>query len=109
MEEFNIRLQKAMDILGVSAAELSRRTGLSQPLISQWLSGKFKAKSDKVYLVASVLHINPAWLLGYDVPMQEIKTETPASDETIISLFAELPKDKKAQVEQFIQFLKGQQ
>jgi hypothetical protein len=34
------------------------------------LSGKYLAKQDNIYKLASVLNVNEAWLMGYDVPMQ---------------------------------------
>ena len=37
--------------------------------ISQYLSGKASPGSDKIYVLSVALGLNPAWLLGYNVPM----------------------------------------
>lgn len=62
---FADRLAYAMKLRKMKASELSDRTGLSRPLISQYLSGKFEAKNDKAYLLGQALDVNPLWLLGF--------------------------------------------
>ena len=64
MEEFKDRLVHAMELRGVRAAELSRRTGLSKARISQYVNGKFVPKSDAVILIAEQLRVSELWLLG---------------------------------------------
>ena len=61
---FGERLQYALNLRNKRASDLSRATGLSQPLISQYLSDKFEAKNDKVVLIANYLKIDPLWLMG---------------------------------------------
>lgn len=63
------RMNKAMNVLGVSKSELSRRTGISNSSISEYLSGKYSLKQDKIYLIATALNVSPAWLMGFgDTP-----------------------------------------
>lgn len=33
------------------------------------MSGYAKPKQDRIYLIAKALHVDEAWLIGYDVPM----------------------------------------
>ena len=67
---FAERLTIAMDIRKVKAQELSRRTGIDKASISSYRSGKYKANSKNLYLIAEALNVNPAWLMGSDeVPM----------------------------------------
>ena len=61
---FGERLQYALNMRNKKASDLSRATGLSQPLISQYLSDKFEAKNDKVILIANYLNVDPLWLMG---------------------------------------------
>ena len=74
MESFNTRLRIAMDYKNIKPADLSKMTGIGKSSISQWLSGKYSAKQDKIFLVANALNINPSWLIGADVPMNDETT-----------------------------------
>ena len=67
-EEFKNRLQKALSDSGMSAAELSEKSGISEANISNYLKGKYVAKQDKVYLLAKALDVDPGWLMVGGVP-----------------------------------------
>ena len=53
----------------MSAAELSRKTGVAEGTISNYKKGVYEAKQARVLEFSRVLNVNPAWLMGYDVPM----------------------------------------
>lgn len=40
--------------------------------MSQYISGAFKPKQKRTYLLAQALDVDEAWLMGYDVPMERI-------------------------------------
>ena len=86
--EIRARLREAIDIRNVTQQELSSKTGIPKSSISQYLSGYAKPKSDRIYLIASALDVNEAWLLGYDVPMSSSCPEPPAPAESTVSLSA---------------------
>ena len=69
-KEFKRRLKYALNIRGVSASDLSKLTGISKPLISNYLSGDYKPKQDKLYSISECLKVNPVWLMGLDIPME---------------------------------------
>ncbi|KAA8371926.1 S24 family peptidase [Leuconostoc carnosum] len=96
MESFNSRLKIAMEYKNVKPADLSKMTGIGKSSISQWLSGKYSAKQDKIFIVAEALNINPSWLIGADVPM---------NDETVIdriyNLANKLTKNRQDMVYDF--------
>lgn len=64
------RIKKAMDLRNLRQVDLIERTQLGRSAISQYVSGKVTPKQDKVYLLAKALNVSPAWLMGYDVPME---------------------------------------
>lgn len=66
-ESFSLRLKKALEMRGVSQSELSKRTGINKSSISTYLKGEYKAKQDKVDLIARALDVSPAWLMGFDI------------------------------------------
>jgi len=73
IDTFANRLARAISIRGIKASELSDLTGISKSKISSYMSGRFKAKQDGINILSKVLNVNPAWLIGYDVPMERIK------------------------------------
>ena len=72
---FSQRLREAMYIRRLNQTDLHLRTGIGKSSISTYLKGDYKAKQDKVDLLAKVLSVNPAWLMGYDVPMESVRPQ----------------------------------
>jgi transcriptional regulator with XRE-family HTH domain len=69
-ETFASRLQKAMGMRGMKKVELARLTGMSQQRIGQYVHGLYEARQSAVFVIAKALGVDPAWLAGYDVPME---------------------------------------
>ena len=61
------RIKESMKSLGLSQAELCRRTGISKGALSSYISGRYEPKQKTVYLLAKALNVNESWLMGYDV------------------------------------------
>ena len=76
ISNFAKRLKEAMDIRKVSQTELHEKTGIGKPSINAYLKGEYKAKQDKVDLIAEALRVDPTWLIGYDVPMERSSRES---------------------------------
>lgn len=77
VDTFANRLNKAILLRNIKPIELSEKTGIDKSKISSYMSGRYKAKQDGVYLLARALNVNEAWLMGLDVPMdrKNIKTD----------------------------------
>mgnify|MGYP002552429059 CR=1 FL=1 len=84
VDNFSNRLNTAIRIRNIKPIELSEKTGIDKSKISSYMSGRYKAKQDGVYLLAQALNVNEAWLMGLDVPMERnLKIESnvfPTSD-----------------------------
>ena len=76
VDSFMNRLNKAIALRGIKPIELSEKTGIDKSKISSYMSGRYKAKQDGVYLLAQALNVNEIWLMGYDVPMERQKVES---------------------------------
>lgn len=50
----------------ITQTELSKRTGITQSSISDWLRGKYLPKQDKIDLLAKALDVTPAYLMGWE-------------------------------------------
>lgn len=64
---FSERLKIAIDDSGITAADLSRKLGMSKQSISAYLTGVRKPKRLVIGAIAKELHVSPTWLIGYDV------------------------------------------
>lgn len=64
------RLNEALHLRDITAADLSRMTGINKSSLSRYLSGESIPRSLAIGKMAEALHVNPAWVLGYDVPME---------------------------------------
>ena len=84
VSNFATRLNEAINIKHIKPAEIVRiseklyddgkiNKPLTKPLLSNYLKGSYEAKQDNVYALSLILNIDEAWLMGYDVPMNEIK------------------------------------
>ncbi len=64
------RLKQAMDYRNMTAADLCNKGNFNKSTVFYWLNGKNVPKNDKLYLLAKILDVSEAWLLGYDVKME---------------------------------------
>lgn len=71
MYELKDRLKEALIYRKMSAAELARQSGIDKGSISNYLKGKFVPKQNAIGSMARALGISPAWLMGYDVPIEK--------------------------------------
>lgn len=67
--DFASRLSQALEARGMKAADLSKKTKVAEGTISCYINGRYEAKQNRVQVFAEALNVNPAWLMGYDVPM----------------------------------------
>ena len=64
------RIKRALSIRGMKQSELCQATKIPKSAISQYISGAFEPKQDRIYLIARALRVSEAWLMGFDVPME---------------------------------------
>ena len=109
------RIRMALAVRGMKQSELCRITNIPKSAISQYISGCFEPKQDRIYLIAKTLDVSEAWLMGYDVPMERQKNSPSKSDELnegekmLLDLFRRVPEDKQKIVLQMIRVALGTQ
>ena len=94
--DFASRLSQALEARGMKAADLSKKTKVAEGTISCYINGRYEAKQNRVQVFAEALNVNPAWLMGYDVPM-DAESPRPAepTQKPIPPGFIPLPKMRK--------------
>lgn len=79
MKDFASRLSQALELRNMKASELSKKTKVAEGTISCYINGRYEAKQNRVKVFADALDVNPAWLMGYDVPMEPERKTAPAN------------------------------
>lgn len=101
---FTERIQILMAKYSVSQADIARRTGIDKGSLSLYVNGKYKPKTDKIYLIAHAFGVSPSWLMGLDVPMTAEKKSDELS-ETKLALIDAVKQMSDEQAEAFLKFL----
>lgn len=64
------RLLELMQELNISQTDICVKTNLPKSVLSMYVHGKREPRQDKISQIADAYNIDPAWLMGYDVPMK---------------------------------------
>ena len=95
------RIATALAIRNMKQSELCERTKIPKSAISQYISGAFEPKQDRIYLIARELDVSEAWLMGYDVPMERHEKTSPEEpkltegEKMVLELFRRIPEDRQ--------------
>lgn len=89
------RIRKMMEIYGLTQTELCKQTGIQKSALSNYLSGTREPRQDQLSLLADPFGINPAWLMGYEVPMMmsETKKDLTTDEYNLIIAMRECPPE----------------
>lgn len=85
-ETIAVRIRTALKLKGIRQADLCKLANIPKSSLSQYLSGDFEPKQDRIYLIAKALNVSEAWLMGFDVPMERTKKMN-------LQLFGETPDE----------------
>lgn len=111
----SVRLSQALAIRRMKQTDLCAKTGIPKSAISQYISGAFEPKQDRLALLAQALDVDPVWLMGYDVPMERKQKNSPDKSELtegeklLLDLFNRVPEERQEMVLQMIRVALGQQ
>ena len=76
MEDFCVRLRKAMEIRGVKQIELARRADMTRGTVSRYVRGEREPMSRQLTMIARALDVSETWLMGYDISMERTQGAT---------------------------------
>ena len=107
---FADRLKEFMNMNDIKAIDLSNRFHVSRSTISQYVNGSVIPKRDRLVMIADALHVNPLWLMGYDVPIevQNVATSDLTQDERhIIKAYRNASEEIKTAVRAVLGIKRG--
>lgn len=113
MSNTSERLKKVISEKGVKQVELIERTGISKGALSSYISGRYEPKQDNLYRLAKALDVNPAWLMGLDVPMEPAATSSPAApanslrkdEQDLLLEYNSLNTDGRKELERYLAYI----
>jgi transcriptional regulator with XRE-family HTH domain len=110
------RIKKTLIIKGMKQSDLCRLTKIPKSALSQYISGAYEPKQDRIYLMAQALNVSETWLMGLDVPMErQVKKDSPSEadlsegEKMLLDLFRRVPEEKQELVLQMIRVALGNQ
>ena len=71
VESCAVRIKKALSIRNMKQSELCEKTKISKSVLSEYISGVYEPKQDRIFLLSQALNVDPVWLMGFDVPMEK--------------------------------------
>lgn len=64
------RIKELIRSFKMSQTDFCKRTGIQKSALSNYIHGQREPRQEQISKIAEAFHINPSWLLGYDVPFQ---------------------------------------
>ena len=103
------RLKELMTRLNIKQTDIANASGLEKSVISMYVNGHRLPRQDKIAQIADAFNIDPAWLMGYDVPMMRNEyIEKKYSPDNAIAL-AGLDEDALNMISAYTKLTKEQQ
>ena len=96
-----IRIKKALAVRNMKQSELCEKTKIPKSALSEYVSGAYEPKQDRLFLIAQALDVDPVWLMGFDVPMEKGKEISPSElsltegEQMLLNLFRQIPEDQQ--------------
>ena len=90
------RIREGLAIRKMTQADLCRLTGIGKSAMSQYVNGGVVPRQNRTYLIARVLDVSEAWLMGFPVPIERKAPESQEESERkkeFIELFDQLDAD----------------
>ncbi len=58
------RVTGARESIGLTTAQLARRVGVRTRTLASWEAGRSVPRANRLFMLAGVLDVTPAWLIG---------------------------------------------
>lgn len=93
------RLKEYRDIANITLAEMAQKCRIPAQTINRYELKQRAPKLDIALEIADALSINPLWLQGYDIPMEQPSTAAPITltkaESAMLNLFRSVPPEEQ--------------
>ena len=102
--ETKYRLMELMSTLDIKQSDIAEKTGIPKSAISQYVSGKRLPRQDKIAMIADAYGIEPAWIMGYPVPMYRSDASVKRAEEdfALVQKYRKLSDHDKLVIDKMI-------
>lgn len=99
---------KQVDVVAkAKLLESEMGTKISKTDLSQYVNGKVTPGQNKLYVLAKILDVSEAWLLGYDVDDSRISDEKRSEINTLAAhLDGDYTEDELAKIREFAEMVR---
>lgn len=94
------RLKELLNESGDTQNEMARKTGLTKSAISNYINGTREPRQDAILKISNTYNVNPAWLMGCDVPKYSMEDLEKNIVEQHLELFSKDYEDEDLTAEQ---------
>lgn len=108
-EKVGARLKQAREMRHITLEEAGKKVDVHKSTVLRWENGETeKIKLPVIEALASYYKVNPVWLMGYDVPMEEDSKSDDFRYASYDGLDTEvLDEDDIKEINAFIEFVKN--
>jgi len=107
------RLREYLDIYNMTQSDLMRKLNIPKSTFSQYINGKRLPKQNVLTYMAERMNVSEAWLMGFDVPMEnKIKFNIETDSEghlMLIALYEELNEVNREKVISYMKYVLHEQ
>jgi len=127
MSDMSKRIKELREKHGMTLEQVGNIVGVGKSTVRKWETGDIaNMRRDKIAKLAEALHTTPAYLMGWDVDIEDTSYKIEAADadawdklnaefnpqavQEAIALyqkFQELPPEKQAEFQSFLEFLQS--
>lgn len=101
--DFKDRFNQALEASGKTRAQISRETGISEPMLHYYSKGEVLPKYGKLTILCNALHVSPSWLM-YGEDFNYVTTE-----QRILDIYLGLARKRQEQLVSFGEYLLEEQ
>lgn len=100
------RIKELLDIFGISQQEFAERTHIDKATVSLYVNKKREPKQINITSIADAFNVDPAWVMGLDVPMSKnVDVSSDTDNVSFLIEFEKMPKEVRDVIEAYAKFL----
>lgn len=99
------RIQLALSNANMKPQEVADMSGIGKASISQYVNGSHAPGNVSAEKIGAILNVNPLWLMGFDVPMEQAKNINKEESPNIIHYYNQLNDIGKQEAEKRVEEL----
>ncbi len=107
-DDSNTRIRTLLTKTDLSQSDFCRKAGIQKSALSNYLNGDRQPNQQQLAKIARAFDVSPAWLMGFDVPMElSPLTELSLFEKSLIMAYRAAPDGIKDSINILLGITKG--